>query len=59
MMIKYFDEEWPKEEALLKQGLEWSRRSKKERMKRVFLIGNGTSRKDFNLESLRAIDADF
>ena len=32
-MVKYFDEEWPKEEALLKQGLEWSRRSKKERMK--------------------------
>ena len=53
MMIKYFDEEWPKEETLLKQGLDWSRQSKRERMKKVFCIGNGGSRKDFNLESLR------
>ena len=53
MMIKYFDEEWPKEETLLKQGLDWSRQSKRERMKKVFCIGNGNSRKDFNLESLR------
>jgi hypothetical protein len=38
-MIKYFDEEWPKEETLLKQGLDWSRQSKRERMKKVFCIG--------------------
>ena len=30
--LKYFDEEWPKEEAILKQGLDWSRQSKRERM---------------------------
>ena len=50
-MVKYFDEEWPKEEAILKQGLDWSRQSKRERMKKVFCIGNGGSRKDFNLET--------
>jgi|TARA_R100000030_G_scaffold66960_1_gene51029 hypothetical protein len=32
---KYFHEVWPEQEALLKQGLEQSRRNKKERMKQI------------------------
>ena len=31
---KYFHEVWPEEEAILKQGLEWSRQSKAERTKK-------------------------
>ena len=31
---KYFHEVWPEEEAILKQGLEWSRQSKAERIKK-------------------------
>ena len=30
-MVKYFDEEWPKEEAILSLGLKMSRQSKAER----------------------------
>ena len=69
-MTKYFDEEWPKEEEILKIGLEQSRRNKADRFptanerwprggeviqgkKRVFLIGNGLSRKDFDLTPLK------
>ena len=54
-MIKYFDEEWPKEEELLKIGLEQSKRHKRERMKRIFCIGNGESRVGFDLERLRKL----
>ena len=53
MTIKYFDEEWPKEEEILNIGMKMSKQNKRDRMKRVFLIGNGTSRKDFDLEKLR------
>ena len=69
-MAKYFDEEWPKEEEILKIGLEQSRKNKADRFptanerwprggeviqgkKRVFLIGNGLSRKDFDLTPLK------
>jgi len=52
-MARYFDEEWPKEEEILKIGLEQSKRHKRERMTRVFCIGNGESRKGFDLETLR------
>ena len=54
-MAKYFDEEWPKEEEMLNIGLKMSRQNKKDRqkVKRVFCIGNGESRKDYNLEKLR------
>ena len=52
-MARYFDEEWPKEEEILKIGLEQSKRHKRERMTRVFCIGNGESRKGFDLEKLR------
>jgi len=52
-MARYFDEEWPKEEEILKIGLEQSKRHKRERMKRVFIIGNGESRKGFDLAKLR------
>ena len=30
-MVKYFDEEWPKEEELLRLGLEMSRKNKADR----------------------------
>ena len=54
-MIKYFDEEWPKEEEILNIGLKMSRQNKKDRqkVKRVFCIGNGESRQGFDLEKLR------
>ena len=52
-MARYFDEEWPKEEEILKIGLEQSKRHKRERMKRVFIIGNGESRKGFDLDKLK------
>tara|TARA_A100000164_G_scaffold285249_1_gene258187 strand:- start:683 stop:1579 length:897 start_codon:yes stop_codon:yes gene_type:complete len=52
-MIKYFDEEWPKEEEMLKIGLEQSKRHKRERIKKVFCIGNGESRKDFDIKLLK------
>ena len=67
-MVKYFDEEWPKEEELLKIGLEQSKRNKADRFptaderwprqgkimkKRAFIIGNGESRKDFDLTTLK------
>ena len=32
-MVKYFDEEWPKEEEILKIGLEQSKQNKKDRQK--------------------------
>ena len=37
-MVKYFDEEWPKEEEILRIGLEQSRRHKKERMNKDKII---------------------
>tara|TARA_B100000424_G_scaffold195495_1_gene152903 strand:- start:173 stop:559 length:387 start_codon:yes stop_codon:yes gene_type:complete len=37
-MGKYFDEEWPKEEEILRIGLEQSRRHKKERMNKDKII---------------------
>ena len=54
-MAKYFDEEWPKEEEILNIGLKMSRQNKADRqkVKRVFCIGNGESRQGFNLEKLR------
>lgn len=52
-MVKYFDEEWPKEEEILNIGMKMSRQNKRDRMKRVFCIGNGTSRQKFDLEQLR------
>ena len=54
-MIKYFDEEWPKEEEILNIGLKMSRQNKADRqkMKRVFCIGNGESRKGFDLDKLK------
>ena len=67
-MVKYFEEEWPKEEELLKIGLEQSKRNKADRFptaderwprqgivmkNRVFIIGNGESRKDFDLTKLK------
>jgi hypothetical protein len=51
--VRYFDEVWQEEEKLLKLGLEQSRRNKRERMTTIFCIGNGESRKDFDLEQLR------
>ena len=52
-MVKYFDEEWPKEEEILNIGMKMSKQNKRDRMKRVFCIGNGTSRQRFDLEQLR------
>ena len=54
-MAKYFDEEWPKEEEILNIGLKMSRQNKADRqkMKRVFCIGNGESRKGFDLDKLK------
>ena len=54
-MVKYFDEEWPKEEEMLNIGLKMSRQNKADRkkVKRVFCIGNGESRQGFDLEQLR------
>ena len=52
-MARYFDEEWPKEEEILNIGLKQSKRHKQERMKKVFIIGNGESRKGFDLAKLR------
>ena len=56
-MVKYFDEEWPKEEAILNLGLKMSRQSKAERqaktMDRLFCIGNGESRLKFDLKQLK------
>ena len=52
-MAKYFDEEWPKEEEILNIGMKMSKQNKRDRMKRVFCIGNGTSRQKFDLEQLR------
>ena len=37
-MAKYFDEEWPKEEEILRIGLEQSRRHKRERMNKDKII---------------------
>ena len=56
-MAKYFDEEWPKEEEILNIGLKMSRQNKKDRqkVKRVFCIGNGESRQGFDLEKLRPL----
>ena len=34
-MVKYFDEEWPKEEAILSLGLKMSRQSKAERQAKI------------------------
>ena len=52
-MVKYFHEEWPKEEEILNIGMKMSKRNKADRIKRAFIIGNGESRKDFNLTSLK------
>ena len=52
-MARYFDEEWQKEEEILNIGMKMSRQNKRDRMKKVFCIGNGTSRQNFSLESLR------
>ena len=67
-MAKYFDEEWPKEEEILRLGLEQSRRNKADRFptaderwpragkimkRRAFIIGNGESRKNFDLTTLK------
>ena len=52
-MARYFDEVWPEEEAILKIGLEQSKRHKRERMTKVFCIGNGESRIGFDLNKLR------
>ena len=54
-MIKYFDEEWPKEEEILNIGLKMSRQNKADRqkVKRVVCIGNGESRQGIDLEKLR------
>ena len=54
-MAKYFDEEWPKEEEMLNIGLKMSRQNKADRqkLKRVFCIGNGESRQGFDLDKLK------
>tara|TARA_A100001011_G_scaffold379786_1_gene446241 strand:- start:537 stop:1517 length:981 start_codon:yes stop_codon:yes gene_type:complete len=71
-VVKYFDEEWPKEEELLRLGLEMSRKNKADRFPtagerwprggeviqdkkpmRAYMIGNGESRKGFDLSRLR------
>ena len=54
-MAKYFDEEWPKEEEILNIGLKMSRQNKADRqkVKRVFCIGNGESRQGYNLDKLK------
>ena len=52
-MARYFDEVWPEEEAILKIGLEQAKRHKRERMTKVFCIGNGESRIGFDLNKLR------
>ena len=54
-MVKYFDEEWSKEEEILNIGLKMSRQNKADRkkVKRVFCIGNGECRQGFDLEKLR------
>ena len=54
-MVKYFDEEWPKEEEMLNIGLKMSRQNKADRqkVKRVFCIGNGESRQGFDLDKLK------
>ena len=71
-MVKYFDEEWPKEEEILRIGLEMSRKNKADRFPtaderwprggeviqekkpmRAYMIGNGESRKGFDLSRLR------
>ena len=67
-MVKYFDEEWPKEEEMLRIGLEMSRKNKADRFptaderwpragkimkRRAFIIGNGESRKNFDLTTLK------
>ena len=54
-MAKYFDEEWPKEEEILNIGLKMSRQNKADRqkVKRVFCIGNGESRQGFDLDKLK------
>ena len=54
-MVKYFDEEWPKEEEILNIGLKMSRQNKADRkkVKRVFCIGNGESRQGFDLDKLK------
>ena len=54
-MAKYFDEEWPKEEEMLNIGLKMSRQNKADRqkVKRVFCIGNGESRQGFDLDKLK------
>jgi len=54
-MAKYFDEEWPKEEEILNIGLKMSRQNKADRqkVKRVFCIGNGESRIGYNLDKLK------
>ena len=52
-MARYFDEVWPEEEAILKIGLEQSKRHKRERMTKVFCIGNGESRLGYDLNKLR------
>ena len=72
MVKKYFDEEWPKEEEMLRLGLEMSRKNKADRFPtaderwprggeviddkkpiRAYCIGNGESRKGFDLSKLR------
>ena len=54
-MVRYFDEVWPDEEKILDIGLKMSRQNKKDRQKmnRAYCIGNGESRKGFDLERLR------
>jgi len=54
-VVKYFDEEWPKEEEMLNIGLKMSRQNKADRqkVKRVFCIGNGESRQGFDLDKLK------
>ena len=54
-MAKYFDEEWPKEEEILNIGLKMSRQNKADRqkVKRVFCIGNGESRQGYDLDKLK------
>ena len=57
-MAKYFDEEWPKEEEMLNIGLKMSRQNKADRqkVKRVFCIGNGESRQGFDLDKTLSDD---
>ena len=53
-MVKYFDEEWKKRGRDIKHWhMKMSKQNKRDRMKRVFCIGNGTSRQRFDLEQLR------